>query len=66
VEKIPPAEEKQALNLEELHAVTVLPPENNTLNFGEESLAEKMDIRKHLPLSAILGETYLERGVRKE
>ncbi len=66
VEKIPPAEEKQALNLEELHAVTVLPPENNTFNSGEESLAEKMDIRKHLPLSAILDEPYLERGVRKE
>ncbi|WP_250122293.1 hypothetical protein [Chroococcidiopsis sp. CCMEE 29] len=66
VEKIPPVEEKQLLNLEQLHAVTVLPPENNTLNSGEESLAEKMDIRKHLSLSAILGETYPERGVRKE
>ncbi len=35
--------------------VTVLPPEENDLaDVGEESLAEKMDIRKHRSLSSIL------------
>ena len=42
--------------------VTVLPPEqSHPLDAGEESLAEMMDIRKHRPLSSILGETFIEK-----
>lgn len=43
-----------------LSEVTVLPPENKTLDSKTQSLAQMMDIRKKLPLSALLGENFQE------
>lgn len=66
-------EDKQPLNLAadskaELPAqVTVIPPEaDKTLNCATESLAEMMDIRKKIPLSAILSADFSAVGDRKQ
>lgn len=60
-EKIPPTLENQLLIL-----LQELEIEENPTNTGTESLAEMLDIRKQLPLSAILGESYQQQGEKTE
>lgn len=47
--------QEESLPVEVTPEIAVLPPEeNSSSNLGEQSLAEMMDIRQHLSLSAIL------------